>query len=122
MAQSFAQIIVHVVFSTKQRKRLLSKTEIRSELEAYMVGLLQQRDCKPIIIKSTEDHVHLLFMLSENTAFSKTMAEIKAVSSKWIKSKGPEVEFFEWQNGYGAFSVVPPQFELDGPAVRLFLA
>jgi putative transposase len=104
MAQSLSQLVVHLVFCTKERRRMLSGA-IREEVEAYLVGLLQRRDCQPIIIKAVEDHVHLLFVLSKNAALSKIVGEIKAVSSKWIKTKGYDYQVFEWQNGYGAFSV-----------------
>jgi putative transposase len=52
-----------------------------------------------------DDHVHILFLCSKNIAFSKIVGEIKAVSSKWINEQGRYEQAFEWQGGYGAFSV-----------------
>jgi putative transposase len=104
MAQSLTQLFVHLVFSTKERRKMLGPA-IREELEAYIVGLLENRECQPVIVKAVDDHVHMLFLLSKNLAFSKAVGEIKAVSSKWIKSKGRDWRTFEWQGGYGAFSV-----------------
>jgi putative transposase len=33
--------------------------------------------------------------------------ELKRESSKWIKQKDPRLRTFQWQEGYGAFSVSP---------------
>ena len=104
MPQSLAKIIVHITFSTKNRMPCLSK-DIQPDLHAYMAGILQQLDCKPIQIGGVEDHVHVLCLLSKNHAVCKIVEELKKGSSKWIKPKEPEFKDFHWQNGYGAFSV-----------------
>ena len=56
-------------------------------------------------MKSVEDHVHILFSLSKNYPLMKIVEEVKKGSSKWIKTKGPAFHKFQWQNGYGGFSV-----------------
>jgi REP element-mobilizing transposase RayT len=104
MPQSLAKIIAHITFSTKNRVPCLSK-DVQPELHAYMAGILQELDCKPIQIGGVEDHVHVLCLLSKNHAVCKIVEELKKGSSKWIKPKEPELKGFHWQNGYGAFSV-----------------
>jgi putative transposase len=104
MSQSLAKIIVHIVFSTKDRVRAITPT-IEPELHSYIAGILKQLGCTPIRLGGTDDHVHILCALSKNHAPSKLTEEIKKSSSKWIKSKGPEFRSFYWQRGYGMFSV-----------------
>ncbi len=64
MSQSLAKILVHTVFSTKDRRPFLSDKILREELHRYLGGILAQRDCQPIIAGGFEDHVHLLCALS----------------------------------------------------------
>ena len=104
MAQSLTRILVHLVFSTKNRIPLIPK-ELQAELNAYFIGILKQHDSPALMVGSMEDHVHILFLLSKNYAFSKIVQEIKTGSSKWIKTRIAQTRQFQWQNGYGAFSV-----------------
>ena len=64
MAQSLAKILVHTVFSTKDRRPLLRDNILREELHRYLGGILTNLDCQPVIIGGVEDHVHLLCALS----------------------------------------------------------
>jgi REP element-mobilizing transposase RayT len=104
MPQSLARLYVHLIFSTKKRQRLLSD-RLRESLHAYMATLLQNLGCPPVLINSTEDHVHILFEIARSVAVSQTVEDVKKISSKWMKSQGPEFADFAWQAGYGAFSV-----------------
>ena len=106
MPQSLSKILVHLVFSTKHRKRLISR-DIREELHAYLVGVLRNHDSPALLINSVDDHVHILFRLSRNYAVKTIVEEVKKSSSKWIKTKGEAFQGFYWQSGYGAFSVSP---------------
>jgi len=117
MPQSLSQLFVHLVFSTKHRAPIIPDA-IREELHAFLIGVLRERDCPSLMIGSVEDHVHILFVLSKNISLSKIAGEVKAVSSKWIKSKGPALQAFQWQNGYGAFSVSQSNVE----TVRRYIA
>ena len=94
MPQSLAPIFIHLIFSTKERKPLISKV-IKDELNAYMVGILRKLDCTPLLVNPTEDHVHILFSLSRTKTLAKVVADIKAGSSKWIKSKGESFCYFQ---------------------------
>lgn len=104
MAQSLSKILIHLVFSTKNRERLLTD-DVRVELHPYMNKILVEMDSPAIAIGSVEDHIHILFRLSKNHAVCKVIEEAKTSSSKWIKTKGTLFSNFHWQNGYGAFSV-----------------
>jgi len=102
MPQSLAKILVHLVFSTKNRERIIPR-EVRPRLHAYLVGILGNLKCPSIQTGGTADHVHILFNLGRTVALSEVVEEIKKSSSKWMKVQG--VPAFAWQAGYGAFSV-----------------
>lgn len=104
MAQSLAKILVHLIFSTKNRKPLL-QDKIRRELHKYMAAILDDLGSPAVLIESVSDHVHILFSMSKNQALIKIVEQVKKSSSKWIKTKGSAYRQFSWQNGYGAFSV-----------------
>ena len=104
MSQSLVKNLVHLVFSTKFRERILTDA-VRSELHRYMAGIFRDMDSPALAINSVTDHVHILFCLSKNHAIAQVVMEIKRGSSRWMKTQGPEFVLFRWQNGYGAFSV-----------------
>lgn len=104
MAQSLANILIHIIFSTKMRQRMIVP-EIKQELYSYMVGIAQAHESHVHEIGGIEDHVHLLVSLSRTLPLSKLIENIKKGSSKWIKTKGGSYVDFAWQNGYGAFSI-----------------
>jgi len=104
MPQSLAKIIVHIVFSTKNHAPFLS-SDIREELFAYIAGILNKLDSRAILVNGTEEHVHILCLLSKNYAPCKVIEEVKKSSSKWIKTRSAALKTFQWQNGYGIFSV-----------------
>ncbi|MBA4149786.1 MAG: IS200/IS605 family transposase [Verrucomicrobia bacterium] len=106
MSQSLSNIVVHLVFSTKDRRPLL-RDEERGELHAYITGTLKKLDSPLIEINSVRDHIHILFAQSKNHAPAKIVGEIKSASSGWIKGKHLWYQGFEWQTGYGEFSVSP---------------
>ena len=104
MAQTLTRILLHVVFSTKDRRNLIAST-IEPELHAYLGGICRNQKSPAIEIGGTENHVHLLISLSKNIALSDLMMTLKKDSSKWIKTKGEMFGDFHWQDGYGAFSI-----------------
>jgi REP element-mobilizing transposase RayT len=104
MAQSLANIYVHLIFSTKNREPLI-RDELRVELHAYMATVLANLKCPAVLINSVEDHVHILFNLNRTTTLANVVEEVKKSSSKWMKPKRADLAFFSWQAGYGAFSV-----------------
>jgi putative transposase len=104
MPQSLSKILVHLIYSTKNRERVLAD-DIRGELQRYSAGILKELESPAILINSVEDHIHILYLHSKNYSPSKIVEEVKKGSSKWLKTKGPSYANFHWQNGYGAFSV-----------------
>jgi len=104
MAQTLVSLYVHVVFSTKNRADLIPP-EIEETLFSYFGGILQNNHSKLIAANGTKNHVHLLISLSKNISLSELVGDIKRDSSKWIKTNNANFENFQWQNGYGAFSV-----------------
>ncbi len=104
MPQSLSRILIHLIFSTKNRVPVLAP-EIRAEVHPYLAAGLQENGCPSLQVGGTEDHVHLLFGLSRTWTVAQVVEEVKVSSSKWIKTKGPGFADFHWQAGYGAFSV-----------------
>ena len=101
MSHTYAQNIVHVVFSTKDRRKTIGK-ELRPRLWAYMAGICKELGVGVHCMGGTEDHIHLLIQVPPVFALAKTVAAIKANSSRWAKEAGHPLT---WQQGYGAFSV-----------------
>ena len=104
MSQSLVNNLIHLIYSTKDRQRWISK-EHQSGLFAYQAGIFQNWDSPAIVIGGVEDHVHALFSLSKNHALKTLVEEVKKGSSKWMKVNGPKIADFHWQAEYGAFSV-----------------
>ncbi|HWD93019.1 MAG TPA: transposase [Verrucomicrobiae bacterium] len=105
MPPSFAKILVHAVFSTKERRPFLQDKIIREELQLYLVGILASLECQPLIVGGTADHVHILSTLSGTCEAAAMVKEVKRGSASWLKTKNAALKEFAWQNGYGIFSI-----------------
>ena len=105
MPQSLAKILLHVVFSTKERRPYLRDRDLRGELHRYLGGILGGLDCQPLLIGGVEDHVHILCVLARTCTPAEMIKELKRSSSIWIKNRGADLDEFAWQNGYGIFSI-----------------
>ncbi len=104
MPQSLSNLLTHLIFSTKNREPWL-KEGVASEIHPYLVGVLSHLCCPSIQTGGVSDHVHLFFRLSRTKTVAEVVECVKTSSSKWVKSKDPELASFRWQSGYGAFSV-----------------
>jgi putative transposase len=111
MPQSLAQVYLHLVFSTKDRRPLLQDNAIREELHKYLAGICNNLECPALQVGGVADHVHVLCRLGRTTSISGLIKELKVESSKWTKTKATTLAEFHWQNGYGAFSVSPGHVE-----------
>ncbi len=111
MAQSLSRILVHLIFSTKERFPFLVDIELRKRIHAYLARVFIEHDSPAIEVGGTEDHVHILTLLSRNHAISEIIRKAKASSSGWVKSQRGLLSKFEWQGGYGAFSIHPSQID-----------
>jgi REP element-mobilizing transposase RayT len=112
MSQSLAQIYLHLVFSTKNRKPFLQNQSLRDELHAYLGGTCNNLGCPVLRVGGVADHVHVACRLGRTISVSDLVKELKRESSKWIKTNSPDLRDFFWQNGYGAFSISPSHVEL----------
>jgi REP element-mobilizing transposase RayT len=115
MSQSLANILVHLIFSTKHREPWIHD-EVRPQLNAYVVGTLANHHSPSVVTNSVSDHMHILLALSKTYSISKIVEEVKTDSSSWMKKQG--VRGFHWQNGYGAFSIGQSQVA----AVKKYIA
>src|SRR4051794_34005127 len=104
MPQSLAKIYIHLVFSTKNRERVLPD-DIRVDLHAYIGGTLNGLGCSPIEINTEPDHAHLLFVMSRTETLSDIVGQVKKSANDWLRKCRPSFADFFWQGGYGAFSV-----------------
>jgi len=109
IAQSLSSLLVHLIFSTKDRYPFLVENELMLRTYAYLGGILREASCPSLVIGGTPDHVHAFFRLSRTQDVAKIVELLKSRSSRWIKAKG--VEKFAWQRGYGCFSVGQSQVE-----------
>lgn len=119
MPQSLARVLIHVVYSTKDRRPWLVDRELCDRLSAYMATILRNNvDSPAVIINGYEDHVHILCQLSRKYSIADLVQESKTETSKWMKQQSPATRDFTWQSGYGAFSVS----ESNVPVVKRYLA
>ena len=103
MPQSLANILIHSIFSTKNREPLLCEKELRQRTHAYLAEVLKSLQCPALIVGGVADHVHVLSQLAKTQSIANVIEHIKTSSSKWLKTQG--VPSFGWQRGYGGFSV-----------------
>jgi putative transposase len=103
MPQSLSKVLVHLIFSTKNREPLVGP-ETCPRLHAYIVGILDNLKSPSLQTGGMADHVHILFLLGRTISQAEVVEEVKKSSSKWMKAEGG-VPGFSWQAGYGAFSI-----------------
>ena len=105
MPQSLSNLIVHIVFSTKHRKPFLREEGLRDEMHRQLGGTSKTLECPPLLVGGVEDHVHLLARQARTITVADWVKELKRVTSLWIKERDPKLHDFQWQAGYGAFSI-----------------
>ncbi|MBZ5574203.1 MAG: IS200/IS605 family transposase [Acidobacteriia bacterium] len=106
MAHKFPNVLVHLVFSTKDRQDLLVDDVLRNRLWKYFVGIGKNHGIAVLAADGTANHAHLLIVLPSDMSVAKAVQVLKANSSRWLSEHGID---FSWQEGYGAFSVSPSQ-------------
>jgi len=104
MPQSLASLLVHVIFSTKNRVPDLSP-ELADRLFPYIGGIVRQRGSVPLIINGPSDHIHLLVSLPATESVAELLRVVKTNSSRWVHDQFPAKRRFAWQAGYAAFTV-----------------
>ena len=108
MPESLSFLLIHIVFSTKDRRPAL-KTDIG--IHAYLATVARNAGCECFRVGGVPDHVHLAVRLSRTLTVAKLVEELKTSSSQWLKTQSPALSTFSWQRGYGAFSVGPLDLE-----------
>lgn len=104
MAHSYTSILIHYIFSTKNREKIITN-ELQERLWPYMGGIARENNMKALAIGGIEDHIHLLISLPATLSIAKAIQLLKGGSSKWVHDRFPDHNNFKWQEGYGAFSV-----------------
>jgi REP element-mobilizing transposase RayT len=104
MPQSHARVLIHAVFSTKNRVPVIVP-EIRGELFPYIYGIARNIGCLPIIVGGVSEHVHVLLGLSRTLTIADTVKKLKTASTSWLKEDWPRCSDFQWQSGYATTSV-----------------
>ena len=116
MAGSYTNLLFHLIFSTKNRSPLIAES-VEGDLHGYLGGIIRGEGGVLLEIGGMPDHVHLLARFKADASVAQMVRKIKAPSSKWMNERPDARERFEWQIGYGAFSVS----ESRVPAVRRYL-
>lgn len=104
VANTFTSLHYHLVFGTKGRERWIT-SDIEERVWSYMAAIARENEMTALQIGGTEDHVHVLLRAPATLAPSKIAQFIKGGSSGWIHKTFPVLKDFQWQDGYGAFSV-----------------
>ena len=110
MAETFTNLIYHIVFSTKNRQPLITDAH-QSRIYEYIGGTIRALGGISLAINGTEDHVHLLAKLRPDKALSDVLRDLKANASGWMHNVFPDMKDFSWQRGYGAFTVSQSNIE-----------
>jgi REP element-mobilizing transposase RayT len=108
VAQSYVNLLYHIVFSTKDREPLITEAH-QPRLYEYVGGIVRKQGGVALAVNGMEDHVHLFAKLRQDKALSDMIRDFKAYSSGWMHKVFPELKDFTWQNGYGAFTVSASQ-------------
>jgi putative transposase len=117
MPGTYTQLMAHVVFATKARRRWISH-DIADRLYAYIGGVIRNERCTLFEIGGVEDHVHLYLRVRPDLAMSDLMRVVKSRSSRWIHEEFDSLGEFAWQEGFSAFAVSKSQED----AVKKYIA
>ncbi len=104
MANTYTQIYLHVVFSTKNRVDWIAP-QIEDRVWAYLGGIARKHKMTAIQVGGIDDHIHALLGAPPILSPSQVAKYLKGDSSLWIHREFQAMNGFAWQDGYGAFSV-----------------
>ena len=110
MANTYTQLYPHIVFHVKSTGIIMRDEDLERVFQ-YIGGIIRDEGAIPFAVGGVADHIHILTTLPKTVAMSDFVRAIKAKSSKWLKTVDAYYEFFQWQEGYGAFSVSPSLME-----------
>ena len=101
---SFVSCLMHCVWATKERRPLITP-DLQHRLWPYLGGIARENKMKALVVGGVADHVHVLLSIPSTLSVAKAVQLLKGNSSKWIHDAFGEHSDFEWQEGYGAFSI-----------------
>ncbi len=104
MANTYTSLHYHFIFSTKNREPWIVPT-IEGRVWSYIGGIARKHKMTALQVGGVEDHIHALILAPPTLAPSKIAQFLKGDSSKWIHEDFSKMRAFEWQDGYGAFTV-----------------
>jgi len=104
MSDSYTNLLYHLVFSTKDRRPLIT-AERELRLYDYIGGSIRGMGGISLELNGAEDHVHILAKLRPDRALSDVLRDLKANATGWMHEVFPTLKQFSWQRGYGAFTV-----------------
>jgi len=102
LSHTSGNILLHLIFSTQGRRALITP-DFRTDLFAYLGGIIREIQGTALIINGATDHVHMLVRIRPAQSAAEIVRLVKANSSKWVREKWSSD--FAWQTGYGVFSV-----------------
>jgi putative transposase len=108
MANTYTSLHYHLIFSTKNREPWI-RPELQQRVWAYLGGIAREKGMKAIMVGGVENHVHLLVGMPPTLSVSKALQMLKGPSSQWVHETFPKLHLFQWQDGYGAFTVSKSQ-------------
>ena len=108
MANTYSQILIHVVFTVRGRANLIDK-KWRTDLHKYISGIITSKGQKSIIVNGVGDHIHCFIGLKPSMCLSDLIRDVKNNSSKFINENQLVKGKFQWQEGFGAFSYATSQ-------------
>ena len=106
MPQSLSNVILHIIFSTKDREPWLN-ANVRPRIHGYLATVCRGLDASFVHIGGVSDHAHVVTTLPRTMSQAELVERIKKTSSKWMKDLDVSYRGFTWQRGYAAFSVSP---------------
>jgi len=110
MPQSLSLVILHLIFSTKDRRPLLTG-DVQPKIHAYLATVIRNADCECYRAAVVADHVHLAIRLSRTITIADLVEQLKTLSSKWLKTQSRALAAFAWQRGHASFPVGPADVE-----------
>jgi putative transposase len=117
MSDSYTNLLYHIVFSTKDRRPIITP-QYEARLYDYIGGIIRQSGGISLELNGTDDHIHLLAKLRPDRAVSDVLRDLKANATGWMHDVFPSLKDFSWQRGYGAFTVSQSNVE----EVRRYIA
>jgi REP element-mobilizing transposase RayT len=108
MPQSVSKVIIHIIFSTKDREAWLDR-DVRPRMHAYVATVCRNLNAEALRVGGVADHLHVVTTLPRIISQAAMVETVKKTSSKWIKGLDSKYRQLYWQRVYGAFSVSPSQ-------------